>query len=101
MSSAVLTEQINTAIESAQDEKMSSPAASDEKVGGIDFNPNMLELQTQGAGIDFDIPIDPQAIQSIQIDGFSPVIFQIVPTNLPLLLGILDNKDQHQLSLAD
>jgi len=60
-----------------------------EKVGGINLNPNLLELQTQGQGIDFSILIDPQAIQRIQIDGFSPVIFQIVPTNLPMLMGLV------------
>jgi len=69
-------------------------------VGGIDLNPNMLELQTQGSGVDFDIPIDPQAIQTIQIDGFSPVIFQIVPTNLPMLMGVLEGEEEQQLSLA-
>lgn len=61
------------------------PAEQD--LGGINLNPNMLELQTQGEGMDFDIPIDPQVIETIQIDGFSPVIFQIIPTNLPLLIG--------------
>ena len=60
-------------------------------VGGIDLNPNMLNLETQGKGVDFNIPFDAQTIQSIQIDGFSPVIFQIVPTNLPLLMGIKDS----------
>jgi len=60
---------------------------SSKDVGGIDLNPNMLELQTQGTGINFDIPIDLQAIESIQLDGFSPVIFHIAPANLPLLFG--------------
>ncbi|MFH1359902.1 MAG: AarF/UbiB family protein [Candidatus Omnitrophota bacterium] len=71
-----------------------------EKVGGIDLNPNILELQTQGAGVDFSIPIDPQSIQSIQIGGFSPVIFQIVPTNLPLLLDLSEDElESPQLGL--
>lgn len=56
-------------------------------VGGIDLNPNMLKLQTRGQVIDFSMPVDVQAIQSIDIDGFSPVIFQIIPTNLPMLMG--------------
>jgi len=68
-------------------------------VGGIDLNPELLDIQTSGQGIDFDIPFDPQAIQSIQIDGFSPVIFQIVPTNMPLMLGVSES-DQDQLQLT-
>ncbi len=68
--------------------------------GGIDLNPDMLELQTTGKGIDFNMPFDPKSIQSIQIDGFSPVIFQIVPTNLPMLIGIAESEAEQQLSLA-
>jgi len=70
-----------------------------EKVGGIDLNPNMLELETQGQGTDFNIPINLQAIQSIQLDGFSPVIFQIVPTSLPLLMG-LSEKEEKAINLS-
>jgi len=72
----------------------------DEEVGGIDLNPNMLELQTQGEDMDLDISFDPQTIQSIQIDGFSPVIFQIVPSNLPMLLGDSNVDREKQLSLV-
>lgn len=69
-----------------------------ENPGGIDLNPNLLDLQTQGKGIEFNIPFDLQAIQSIQIDGFSPVIFQIIPTQLPLLLGVNTNPQEEKLS---
>ena len=78
----VQAEQLDEVINTVRDRTQT------ENPGGIDLNPDMLELQTQGAGVDFNIPFDPQAIQSIQIDGFSPVIFQIVPTNLLLLLGV-------------
>jgi len=63
--------------------------------GGIDFNPNNLNLQTQG--VDYNVPIDPQLLEeltSTPLDGLTPVIFQIVPvTNLPLLLGIADQLE--------
>ena len=55
-------------------------------VGGIDMNPNKLDIQTQGQTRDFNIPFDPQTIQGIPIDGFAPVIFQIIPTNLNMLM---------------
>jgi len=59
------------------------------KPGGIDLNPNILDLQTQGGGVDFSLATNLKELEIIQIDGFSPVILQIVPTNLPALLGVL------------
>jgi predicted unusual protein kinase regulating ubiquinone biosynthesis (AarF/ABC1/UbiB family) len=93
--SAILAEQLDTAIDQAQDVRVETSSPT-QNPGGIDLNPNMLELQTQGQGINFDIPIDPQ---TIQIDGFSPVIFQIIPTNLPLLIGgAQSNQPEQRLS---
>lgn len=86
----------------------SASLAAQEK-GGIDFNPNNLEIQTKGRGMDFDIPFDPQAIENMenmQIDGFIPVIFSITPIgSLPLFLGSVewdndDNEKEPQLSLS-
>ncbi len=77
---------------------VSSPVRANDNLGGINFIPNMLDIETQGKGIDFNIPIDPQVIQTIQIDGFSPVIFQITPTNLPFLLGAKASPSEEQLS---
>ena len=57
--------------------------------GGIDLNPNMINLQSQGEGMDFNIPFNPQGMEDIRIDGFTPIIFNITPvTNLPFVLGI-------------
>lgn len=57
------------------------------KYGGIDMNPSMLNIEKRGEGIDVNVPIDPAVLQNV--DGFTPVILQIVPiTNVPLLLGI-------------
>jgi len=67
--------------------------------GGIDFsaiggsasggNPNKFNLETQGKGMDPNMPFDPAQLQGVTIDGFTPVIFSITPiTNLPLLLGV-------------
>ena len=72
-----------------------------EPPGGIDLNPNMLDIEKQGEGLDFNVPIDIQAIESIQIDGVTPVIFQMIPTNLPLLIGgAKANRPDQQLTSA-
>ena len=64
-------------------------------VGGIDLNPNMLDLETQGKAIEFDIPFDSETILNMPIDGFSPIIFQITPiNNVPFLLGISEKEEQ-------
>ncbi len=60
---------------------------SEKNVGGIDLNPNMLDLQKTGKGIDINAPFDPAMLQNIQIEGFFPVIIQIAPTNLPVFMG--------------
>ncbi|VAW47700.1 hypothetical protein MNBD_GAMMA03-1420 [hydrothermal vent metagenome] len=67
------------------------------EVGGINFNPNNLNLETQGQGIDYNAPIDPQLLESLTsspIEGFTPVIFNITPIfNLPQVLGLNDQDD--------
>jgi hypothetical protein len=59
------------------------------KVGGIDLNPNKLEIETQGstsynASSDYDITI----FQDPSFLGFDPIIINITPiTNLLAILG--------------
>lgn len=70
------------------------------KVGGIDFNPENLKmnLKKEGDGVQF-APISDEAIQGMNINGFVPVIINVVPaTNLPFLLGI--KKDDQKENLA-
>lgn len=57
-------------------------------VGGIDLNPALLDLQIKRDGNGVPLPLPQQPVDSMRIDGFLPVIINIVPiTNLPLLLG--------------
>jgi hypothetical protein len=66
--------------------------------GGIDFNFDLLELEIQGQGADFNLPIANMNIQQIHIDGLMPVIINITPiTNLPFILGASE-KEEQQLS---
>jgi len=67
-------------------------------LGGIDMNSKALDLETTGEGIKFDMPFDPAQLENIKIDGFTPVILQIIPTNLPLFIGINEPEKETQLS---
>jgi len=56
--------------------------------GGIDFNANILNLQTQGESLKFDVNFDCPQAKNLQIDGATPVITNIVPViNTGMLLG--------------
>jgi len=59
-------------------------------VGGIDLNPELLDLQIKRDGNGVPLPINLQPIESMQIEGFFPVIINIAPVNVPLLLGLND-----------
>jgi hypothetical protein len=56
-------------------------------VGGIDLNPQNIQMDVQGKMIDLKMPpISPEEYQNIE--GFRPVIINVTPvTNIPLLLG--------------
>jgi len=70
-------------------------------VGGINLNPNMLNLESSGSMIELNLIENVPSLQNLQIDGFVPVIIQIVPTtNLPMLIGDSKEEEQQQLSLA-
>jgi len=68
------------------------------KKGGIDLNPTVLNLQTNGEMIKLNVPENIQFFQNLQIDGFVPVILKIVPTaNLQILLKLTENDENHKL----
>jgi hypothetical protein len=57
-------------------------------VGGIDFNPNNITLETQGEGIKFKAPENMQAFQNIQINSLKPLIFDMEPVKtLPFFVN--------------
>ncbi|MCA9394782.1 MAG: WD40 repeat domain-containing protein [Candidatus Omnitrophica bacterium] len=57
------------------------------EVGGIDLNPNRIDLEVSGDNGVTAIPLDTTTLDSIPVEGFYPVILNVLPTNLPLLLG--------------
>jgi len=69
----------------------SSPIGDTKKLGGIDLNPALLNLQIKRDGSGVPLPLLQQPIHTMQIDGFIPIIINITPTiNLPMLLGLGD-----------
>ena len=69
--------------------------------GGINFNLDLLELEIQGQGGNFNLPNMDRNLEHIHIDdGLLPVIINITPiTNLPLLLG-RDSKQEQSSVLS-
>lgn len=66
----------------------------EDNLGGIDLTPANLNIQTQGKAIDFNMPVDLQGFENTPINGFSPIILQIVPvSNIQMLLGINEEKE--------
>ena len=70
------------------DNAMTGDLTVNKKVGGINFNPQGLEIETQGKAVSQTAPALPPNFEGVSINGFSPVIIQVVPvTSLPALLG--------------
>ena len=66
-----------------------------EKKGGIDLNPELFDLQIKRDGNGVPLPVNQQPIYNININGFVPIIINVVPvTNMNLLLGFTDTEDE-------
>ncbi|MCK5604135.1 class II fructose-bisphosphate aldolase, partial [Candidatus Pacearchaeota archaeon] len=71
-------------------------------VGGINLNPNLLDLQIKRDGNGVPLPINMQPIHQMRIDGFVPVIINVTPVvNLPLLLGLANSESPIDSANAD
>ncbi|MBN1870446.1 MAG: 6-phosphofructokinase [Candidatus Omnitrophica bacterium] len=77
---------------------VSSPV-NEKDVGGIDLNANNWDIESTGRGMDFDVgPFDPATL-NMPVNGFTPVIFEMVPiTNVPMFMGTLESEgsETHQ-----
>lgn len=74
----------------AKDTNRGNQAVLDEanaNVGGIDFNPNNIDLNVDGNEIKMNVPAS-DFLNNSSVGGFIPVIINIAPiSNIPLLLG--------------
>ncbi|MBZ0166502.1 MAG: hypothetical protein K8I00_06815, partial [Candidatus Omnitrophica bacterium] len=74
---------------------ITSAIISPQDVGGIDLNPNLLELQIEGNGLELNIPVNNPNIEHIRIEGLLPVIINVTPiTNLPVILGAVETETE-------
>ena len=60
--------------------------------GGIDLNPEMLSLITNGHNIQYVTPIDFNMLGNMPVKGFTPVIIQITPISSNLIIGATKSK---------
>ena len=66
-------------------------------VGGIDLNPDLLDLQIKRDARGVPLPFNMQPVMDMKIEGFLPVIIQVTPiSNIPMLLGIADKLPSSQ-----
>ena len=64
-------------------------------VGGIDFDPTLLDLQIKRDGQGIALPAAQQDLSQVKIDGLYPVIVSIMPVvDLPVQLGELSPAAQ-------
>nr|MBP9854211.1 hypothetical protein [Candidatus Omnitrophota bacterium] len=69
--------------------------------GGIDLNPDLLDLQIKRDGNGIPLPMTQQPSDLMKnIEGFIPVIINVVPvTNMPFLLGMVgDESDSNRIT---
>ncbi len=102
---ALLTENPTTfkAVGDALGISVASAGVTNTNVGGIDFNPELLDLQIKRDGRGVPLPLPMQNIDQINIEGLYPVILNIQPAtikNLPFLSEIQSQPPQEKLSLA-
>jgi len=68
--------------------------------GGIDFNADHLNLQIKRDGNGVPLPLNLQPIESMNIDGLYPVILNVAPITVPMLLSRLDLPVEESLSIG-
>ena len=73
----------------------SAVLSSERDIGGIDMNPNNLDLDVGGDEIKLDFTSDSQVLNNIRVDGYIPVIINVAPIkNIPLLIGKLEEEPE-------
>lgn len=66
--------------------------------GGVDLNPVLMDLQIVRDGRGVPLPLNQQPISTMEIRGLVPVIINIVPVNIPMILGLSPTGQQHSAS---
>jgi len=88
-------------IPSLGEDGSSSPII-EEEVGGIDLNPNELNMQVESDGKGVTVPIAQPTIELMNVQGFVPVIINVAPIiNLLPMLGLADHQDPFDTAQGD
>ncbi len=83
-----------SADEGGEDEAMTAESADDRKVGGINLDTSLLDLQIQRDDNGIPLPLHQQHIEHMQIQGFIPIIIHIEPImHVPFILGSHQSPD--------
>jgi len=59
-------------------------------LGGINFNPDLINLQIKRDGKGIPLPVWEQPIGTMRIDGIIPIIINVAPISIPMMLGLAD-----------
>ncbi len=80
-------------VDDTDDKSMLADGQNDFRKGGIDLNPNNMEMTESGTTIEMEIPAVLKPLQNTEVDGFVPVIINITPINIvPFLLGEAEDQ---------
>ena len=86
-------------LDNAMMEKEETDAAMMSNLGGINLNPELLDLQIKRDGNGVPLPVNQQPIGEMRIDGFLPIIINVSPIpSLPFHLGAVDVDDDEDSS---
>jgi len=90
------------AVDLPKKSKSSSPIKNADKVGGIDLNPVHLNLQIKRDGSGVPLPLNLQPIETMQINGFVPIIINITPVlSMPLLSSVVNRVPNRKTTQED
>ncbi|MCR4336791.1 MAG: hypothetical protein NUV91_03190, partial [Candidatus Omnitrophica bacterium] len=84
----------NVVAKAAEDGKQGANA----DVGGISFDRNFLDLQIKRDPHGVPLPFSQQPIDQIRIKGLTPMIIQIAPINVDMLLGKTEAIERRYLN---
>jgi len=79
---------------------MNSQNSADSSVGGINLDPQFLDLQIKRDAKGIPLPISDQPIYNIKIKGILPVIINVAPVSVPLLMGMLEDASSQEEHLS-
>lgn len=77
----------------SDEDEFTAEAIAGEAPGGIDLNPALLNLQIKRDSRGIPLPLYQQPVSMMKIEGFSPIIINIIPVHLPALLGLMEPEN--------